>query len=373
MLENYEKEIPLPSEEFIRIDHLKIRNFILTVFQALGVSVEIAYLFADVLLTADLAGISSHGIQRLRRYVDGIKTGNINVRANMKVISDNKAVSVIDANNGLGQVAASKAMDLAIKKASEYGIGLTLVRNSTHFGIAGYYAMKAVNNGFIGMASTNSMSLVAYTNTLGRTLGTNPISIGIPRSNPPPILFDAATSVVPVGKIELYNKLSRKIPVGWVIDKFGSDCSGGSNIVFKKIEKENAAILPLGGLNEEFGGHKGSGLAFLVDVICGILSGAAWSTHVGYMGSKLPNVGHTLLAIDISTFMLRDEFFERIEKYVQEIKSKPLHSKADKIWIPGEKSWLTTQTRMKIGIPIYKTIYEDLKDMAEELEVSWTL
>lgn len=374
MFEYYEKEAPLAFEEYLRIDHFKLKEFVSAVFQALQVSKDDACTVADVIVAADLAGISSHGVQRIRRYVDGIRVGNVNVKSHIRVVSESEAVALVDADNGLGQVAASKAMDLAVKKAEKCGIGLTLVRNSNHFGIAGYYSMKAVERGFIGVTLTNSEKLVAYTNTLGRSLGTNPIAVGIPKKKPPPILFDAATSVVPVGKIELYKKLHKEIREGWVVDEFGESLSGDATSIHKKVRENKAAILPIGGLGEELGGHKGSGLSFMIDVISGVLSGAAWGVHVGYtVGDKPSNVGHTLLAINIESLMSKGEFFSRIEKYIQEIKSTPKHSKAERIWIPGEKSWLTMQTRRKKGIPIYKTIYEDLRELANELKVHWIL
>jgi len=374
MFEYYEKEAPQAFGEYLRVDHLKLKEFVSAVFQALQVSKDDAGTVADVTVASDLAGISSHGVQRIRRYVDGIRIGNVNVKSNIRVVSESEAVALLDADNGLGQVAASKAMDLAVKKAAKCGIGLTLVRNSNHFGIAGYYSMKAVEKGLIGVTLTNSEKLVAYTNTLGRSLGTNPIAVGIPKEKPPPILFDAATSVVPVGKIELYKKLSKEIPEGWVMGEFGESLSGDSASIHGKIQENKAAILPIGGSGEELGGHKGSGLSFIVDVISGVLSGAAWGVHVGYtVGDNPSNVGHTLLAVNIESLMPKEEFFDRIEKYVQEIKSAPKHSKAERIWIPGEKSWLTIQTRMKKGIPIYRTIYDDLKELADELKVHWIL
>ncbi len=373
MCEHYEKETLQPTEEYVRINHLDLKKLVSTVFQTLNITKEDADTVADVIVTADLMGISSHGIQRLRRYVDGIKTNNVDIKSDIKVIEDHKAVALIDADNGLGQIATTKAVNLAIRKAETYGIGLVLVRNSNHFGIAGYYSLKVVDKGLIGMTLTNSEKLVAYTHSLGRTLGTNPIAVGIPRRNPPPILFDAATSVVPVGKIEVYRKLGREIPEGWVIDEFGETNSGDASQIYKKIRENKAAILPLGGIGEELGGHKGSGLSFLVDMASGILSGSAWGTHVGYtVANKPANVGHTLLAINIEAFMSKNEFFNRIEQYVQEIKSTPKHPKVDRIWIPGEKSWLTKQTRMKIGIPVSKTIYEDLKKLVDELGINWT-
>jgi len=365
--EYYEREPPIPPEDYVRVNHIELKDFVTDIFIALGVPKGDANIVADALVTADLFGISSHGVQRVKRYVGGIKVGNVNVKANVKVVRDHGATALIDGDNGLGQPIGVRAMELAIEKAKKYGVSLVLVKNSNHFGIAGYYSLKAVEKGFIGITITNSENLMAYVNTVGRTLGTNPIAIAIPRPNPPPILFDAATAVVPVGKIEMYSRLGKKIPPGWVIDPEGNILHGDPKKVLKAIKEGDAAILPLGGLGEEFGGHKGSGLAFIIDIISGVLSGAAWGVHVGYtIGTKPANVGHAFATIDIEAFMSKDEFFERIETYVKEIKSLKKHPKADRIWLPGEKAWLTMQTRLKIGIPLHKSVYKELMNIAKE-------
>lgn len=372
--EFYEREKPIPLEDYIRVDHISLKNYVARIFEKLGVRKWEAEIVADVLVTADLFGISSHGVQRTRRYVDGIKTGNIDIYSEPKIIVDHGAVVIIDACNGLGQPVSIRAMELAIEKAKNYGVSLVLVRNSNHFGIAGYYSLKAVEKGYIGVTMTNSVNLVAYTHTIDRIIGTNPIAVGIPKPEPPPILFDAATSVVPVGKIEIYSKQGKEIPSGWVIDSDGNILYGNASYVLKMIKAKKAALLPLGGLGEKHGGHKGSGLSFIVDIISGVLSGAAWGIHVGYtVGEKPSNVGHAFMAIDISAFMPIDEFYNRLQQYVNEIKSARKHPKADHIWIPGEKAWYTMITRKKIGIPLHKNVYNELinigKDVGVELEL----
>jgi len=369
--EYYEREKPIPPEEYVRVNHLELKELVTDIYKALGVPDRDAEIVADVLVTADLFGISSHGVQRVRRYVEGIRIKNVNINAKVRVVRDFGTTALIDGDNGLGQPIGVKAMELAIEKAKIYGVSLVLVKNSNHFGIAGYYSLKAVEKGLIGITITNSENLVAYVNTVGRTLGTNPIAVAIPRPSPPPILFDAATSVVPVGKIEIYSKLGKKVPPGWVIDLEGNILSGDAKEVLKAIRSRKAALLPLGGLGEEFGGHKGSGLAFIIDTISGILSGAAWGYHVGHtIGTRPANVGHAFAAINIEAFMDKDVFFERIETYVKEIKSLKKHPKADRIWIPGEKAWLTMQTRLKIGIPLHKNVYNELIQIAREVGVT---
>ncbi len=364
----YEKEELIPPEDYVRVDYRELYEFVKEIFVKTGTREEYAGVVADVLVKADLMGISSHGVQRVQRYVGGIRTGNIDVDAEPQVVKEYGAIAVVDANKGFGQVAGVYAMKLAIEKARDYGVSMVLVRNSNHFGIAGYYSLLAVEKGFIGITLTNSVNLVAYTHTVDKILGTNPIAVAIPRKTPPPILFDAATSVVPVGKIQLYAKQGKKIPPGWVIDKNGEVLEGDASQIYTKIKTGESTLLPLGGLGEKYGGHKGTGLSFIVDILSGVLSGAAWGIHVGYtIGDRPSNVGHAFTAINIEAFMDRDEFYKRVEKYVAEIKSARKHPKAERIWIPGEKAWYTMQTRLKIGIPLHKRVYSDLLDIAHRV------
>jgi LDH2 family malate/lactate/ureidoglycolate dehydrogenase len=365
----YEKEKPVPP--YVRVTASSLKRFVREVFTALGVREGDAEVVADVLVTADLMGISSHGVQRVERYVAGIERGAVNVNAEMRLVVDASTVLVLDADNGLGQVAALRAMQYAIARAREFGVGVVLVRRSHHFGIAGYYALKAVEHGMIGVAMTNSEPLVAYIGTVERYLGTNPVAFAAPRKHPPPLLYDGALSVVPVGKIEVYSKLGREIPEGWVISASGGIMRGDARRVYEAIRRREAAILPLGGYLEDFGGHKGSGLALVVDVICGVLSGAAWGFHVGYTTVRDANVGHALVALDISKVMRLEEFYERLEQMISEIKSLKKSPWAENIWIPGEKAWLTMQTRLKIGIPIHLNILENLKEIARRAGVKF--
>jgi LDH2 family malate/lactate/ureidoglycolate dehydrogenase len=311
-------------------------------------------------------GISSHGVQRVERYVAGIENGAVNVNPDMKFTIDYGAIALLDADNGLGHIAGLKAIRKAIEKARLHGVGLVLVKHSHHYGIAGYYALKAVEEGMIGLSTTNSEALVAYIGSVERYLGTNPVAFAAPRRNPPPLLYDGALSIIPVGKIEVYSKTGREIPSGWVISRTGEILHGDAGRVYEAIKSREAAILPLGGYLEEYGGHKGSGLALIVEIICGVLSGAAWGIHVGYTTVKNANVGHAFAAIDISKFMDLDLFYDRIEQLINEVKSLKKSPYVDKIWIPGEKGWLTMQTRLKIGIPIHLNILRKLEEIARK-------
>lgn len=370
----YEKEKPIPPEDYVRVDHLSLKSYVSEIFVKLGTRRDYADIVADVLVKADLMGISSHGVQRIKRYIGGILNGNIEPNNEPEIDADVGATLLLDGRKGFGQIVGVKAMELAIEKTKYYGLSLVLVHNSNHFGIAGYYSLIPVNRGYIGVTATNSRPLVAYTHTVEQNIGTNPLAIGIPRKNPPPILFDAATSVIPVGKIELYSRVGKEIPYGWVIDRGGRILTGEPARIMDSIKKGEAALLPLGGVGEEYGGHKGSSLSFLIDVFTGVLSGAAWGKHVRHtIDDKPSNVGHLFMVIDIDCFMDREIFFERLEKYIEEIKSSKKHPEADNIWIPGEKAWLTMKTREKIGIPLHKSIYEELIRTGEEYGVKTKL
>jgi LDH2 family malate/lactate/ureidoglycolate dehydrogenase len=371
----YEKEELYPPEEYVRVEHKSLKEFVTNVFEKLGLRREYAEVIADNLVAADLLGISSHGVQRIRRYIGGIKVGSININPNIRIISDAGAAVLLDGDNGPGQVVGKKAMEIAIERAKKYGVGVVFVKRSHHYGIAGYYALMAVEHNMIGMSMTNSRPLVSYTNTLSKYLGTNPIAVAAPRKNPPPFLFDAATSTVPVGKIEIYAKTGKKVPHSWAVSlEDGRELTGDAAPILDAIKKGKAALLPLGGLFEETGGHKGSGLALIVELLSAIVSGAAWTVHVRNTTDPQPaNIGHFFMAINIEALVPLEEYFERMEKLIQEIKSLPKHPQADNIWIPGEKAWLTKETREKIGIPLHQRVFNDLKSVAEELGIPFTV
>jgi|YelNatPaOPRAMG01_1025707.scaffolds.fasta_scaffold03089_20 LDH2 family malate/lactate/ureidoglycolate dehydrogenase len=365
----YEKTVPTPPEEYVRVDHESLRKFVADVLAAYGVSKEDSEIVADVLVTADLMGIESHGVQRLRRYTTGIQVGSVNPKAKPTVVSESASTMLVDGNSGLGQVVAYNAMEMAVKKAAEIGVSVVAVRNSHHFGIAGYYALQAVRRSMIGIVMTNAEALVAYTHTIGRNVGTNPIAFGFPTRKPPPILFDTATSIVPIGKIEVYSKEGKKMPHGWAISDEGKPINDPKEILARK-----GAILPLGGLGEDFGGHKGAGLALVVDVLCGVLTGANYGKNVKHTTAKEPaNVGHFMIAINIDKLTPLEVFLERIEEYKGYVKSLKRMSENVEVWIPGEKAWLTMETRKKIGVPIHKNILKELMEEGEKANVEFNV
>ncbi|MEM0007865.1 MAG: Ldh family oxidoreductase [Candidatus Bathyarchaeia archaeon] len=359
----YEKTVPTPPHEYVRVNHESLKNFVAAILNSYNVPEEDSQIVADVLVTADLMGIESHGVQRLRRYNTGIQIGSVNPKPNIKIVSESASTALVDGDSGLGQVVAYKAMEIAVKKAGEVGVSAVGVRNSHHFGIAGYYALQAVKRDMIGMVMTNSEALVAYTHSIGRNIGTNPIAVGFPTRKPPPVLFDAATSVVPVGKIEVYAKEGKKIPLGWAMSPEGKLLDDPREVLAKK-----GALLPLGGFGEEFGGHKGAGLALVVDLLCGVLTGANYGKNVKHTTEKeRANVGHFMIAININNLTPIDTFLERVEEYKVYVKSLTKISENAEIWIPGEKAWLTMETRKRIGIPIHKNILKEIREEAAKV------
>ena len=361
----YEKHVP--DEEYRRVGYQDLKFFVKEVFVKLGVPEEDAEITADNLVAADLRGIESHGVSRLKRYVDGIKNGVVRTKPEIKIVKESPSTALVDGGFGLGQPIAYRAMKIAIEKARRNCIGAVGVRNSNHYGIAGYYAMMALPQ-MIGISLTNSRPLAAHTHAVGRSIGTNPIAIAVPCKNEPHFVLDMATSTAPIGKIEVASRKGAKIPEGWAIDEDGN-ITVDPDYVLKK-----GALVPLGGLGEEMGGHKGYGLSVAVDIFSGILTGAAWGPFVGATEGPIPaNVGHFFMAINIDCFIPLEEFRERMESMKMTLKNWRIHPKAERIWIPGEKSWLTERTRREIGVPLHKKTIELLRKIGDELGVKFPL
>jgi len=361
----YEKQVP--DEEYMRVGHEELRSFVREVFVKLGVPEEDAEITADNLVAADLRGIESHGVSRLKRYVDGIRNGVVRTRPEIKVLRESPSTALMDGGFGLGQPIAYRAMKKAIEKAERNCVGIVGVRNSNHYGIAGYYAMMALPQ-MIGISLTNSRPLAAHTHAVGRSIGTNPIAIAVPCKQEPHFVLDMATSTAPIGKIEVASRKGVRIPEGWAIDEDGN-ITVDPDYVLKR-----GALVPLGGIGEEMGGHKGYGLSVAVDILSGVLTGAAWGPFVGATEGPVPaNVGHFFIAINIDCFIPVDEFRERMELLKMTLKNWKMHPRAERIWIPGEKSWLTEMTRKKIGVPLHRKTVEMLRKIGEELGLKFPI
>src|SRR2546428_124079 len=283
------------AEEHV-VQEKALRRFCEQVLTKLGVPAEDARVTTDVLVLADLRGIDSHGVARLGRYVNGLKQGTMRPTDQSRVLKETKATALIDGGQSLGQVVGKRGMDLAIKKARDTAVGVVAVRNSNHYGIAGYYSLMALEHNLIGISTTNAGPLVVP--TFGRTsiLGTNPISLAAPAMKEKAFVLDMATSTVPRGKVEVYNRLGQPMPHGWAVDETGRSSTDPARVLNALAKRPGGGLLPRGGEGEALGGHKGSGLALMVDVLCGVLSGAATGLQV-YADEKKPDVGPFFMAL----------------------------------------------------------------------------
>ncbi|MCD4782944.1 MAG: Ldh family oxidoreductase [Candidatus Eremiobacteraeota bacterium] len=354
-----------------------LRNFCAEVFQKMGVSEEDSRITADILVLADLRGVNSHGVARLKRYVDGLKNGVMLAQPDEKVVKETKTTAVIEAGSGLGQPVSKRAMQKAIDKANDIGIAFVTVRNSNHYGIAGYYSMMALDQDMIGISMTNTEVLVVPTFGKDALLGTNPISVAIPAAQERPYVLDMATSVVPRGKIEVYNRLEKPLPLGWVTDTKGNPSTDAGEILENFESRAGGGLLPLGGAGEYLSGHKGYGMMLLVEMLTGILSGSAFADKVYPKdddGNPLPaNLGHFFGAMRIDYFRDLDEFKADMDTLIRKLKNSNKSEGQSRIYIHGEKEFEKADKYRKEGIPLHPKVAKNLKQIADELDVEYKL
>lgn len=352
-----------------------LRAFCERVFQKLDVPEEDARITADVLVAADLRGIDSHGVARLRRYVEGLRSGMMVARPQERVVRETPATALIDAGAGLGQPVSYRAMQMAIRKALEVGAGFVAVRNSNHYGIAGYYAMMALEHECIGMSMTNADVLVVPTFGRNAMLGTNPIAVAAPAGEERPFVLDMATSTVPRGKLEVYHRLGKPMPLGWATDERGTATEDAGRVLENFKHRAGGGLLPLGGEGELLGGHKGYGLALWVDIFCAVLSGAAYADLVYPRtpdGKPLPaNLGHFFGAWRVDGFRPPDEFKAAMDDLQRRLKNAPKAEGATRIYIHGEKEYEEAERRLREGIPLNPQVAADLRAIAAELGVEY--
>ena len=350
-----------------------LKSFCIKVLRKLNVPLEDAEITADVIVSADLKGIESHGIARLNRYVKRLANGWIKPESKITILKETPITLLIDAENSLGQVAAYKAMKLCINKAEKNYLGVAVVKNSNHFGIAGYYAMMALEKDMIGVCMSNASPLVLPTFSIEPMLGTNPIAIAVPKKYEPPLVLDMATSTVSMGKIELYKRLNKLLPAVWAINEKGEVEFNPEKVINCAYKLKRGGLLPLGGLAET-SGYKGYGLALIIDVLTGVLSGAAYGPYVGEPNDSKPsNIGHFLAAININAFMDINEFKERVNDLISMIKKASKAEGYDRIYIPGEKEWEIEKQRRRNGVPISMEILENLENLAKKFNIEFSL
>jgi LDH2 family malate/lactate/ureidoglycolate dehydrogenase len=346
--------------------HERLHEFSRRVFVHVGVPEVDARRAADVLVAADLRGIDSHGVARLHSYFEMLSLGRINPRPVVRIVRETLSTATMDGDNGLGLVVGPKANEIAMDKAEAAGSGWVSVRNSNHYGIAGYYVLQALGRDLIGWAMTNSTKLVAPLWGAERMLGTNPIAIAFPGKEEPAIVIDIATSAVAYGKVENAMRHQKPIPQGWAIDRHGRPTTDPRRMI------EDGALLPLGS-DRERGGHKGYALAMMVDVLSAVLSGANWGPFAPpfVLRDEIPNrsvgkgLGHFFGALRIDAFIDLDEFKRQIDDLIRTLRAtRPAPGTGGPL-IPGDPEREAEKTRAKRGIPLVMPVIEDLRDIAK--------
>jgi L-2-hydroxycarboxylate dehydrogenase (NAD+) len=356
------------------IDHENLFAFVKSVMMELGVPENAASHVADNLVTSNLRGIDSHGVGRLKRYVSGIREGYIVPDSEPETIAENSVLAKVDGKHGLGQNIGVYSMNLAIEKAKDSGVGVVAVFNSNHFGFAGYYAMMALEEDLIGISMTNSEPLVVPTFGRNAKLGTNPIAVAAPTADNRPWVMDQATSVVPSGKLQVYDRKGKKIPHGWATDETGKTTNDAAEVLKNMYGGSGeGGILPLGGEGELHGGHKGYGFATMVDILCGVLSSANYVDDVRFSKqgkTQHPNVGHFFMALDPSFYMSISAFKKRMDDLINRLHESEKAEGQNRIYVHGEKEFEEREHRERGGIPLDSRTMESLLGFAEEFGVN---
>jgi len=343
-------------------------DFMVQFFVKLGVPKDRAEITAEILQAADLRGVSSHGIIRLQTYYGSrLQKGLINPLADNEIIRESPASLAIDGKNGLGQIAGKDAMLRCIEKAKTSGVAMVTVRNSNHYGIAGYYAMMALEHDMIGISFTNAQPLVAPTFGRKRLLGTNPIAVAAPALHEKPFVLDMATSIVPIGKVTVFDKAGESIPDGWAIDAEGKSTTNPQAVL------NGGALFPLGG-PEILRGYKGYGLALWVDIFSGVLSGAGFGRNVADPSKAAnANVGHFFAAMRLDAFRDPEEFKQDLDNLFQQLKTAEKAIGHDRIYIHGEKEFELSERYHKEGIPLLEEVVKSLQQAGEQIGVRFDL
>jgi len=361
------------SEKNVKVPVKTLVDFMLEALIAMGTTPEDARIIADVIITSDLWGIRSHGIAHLKMYHERIKKGLQLPTTRWEVVKDLQATAVMDGGNGMGMVVGHHAMKIAIGKARQFGLGAVAVRNSSHYGVAGYYPLMAVREGMVGLSVTNAHPSIAPTFGIRPMLGTNPIAVAAPTDEPFPYMYDAATAVVPRGKLEVAARANKPIPEGWVINNEGISATDSSNMI-KEMDMGNVALLPVGGIGEMFGGHKGYGLATMVEIFAAAFQDGTylWGlTDTDDNGNpQFLRIGHFFLAIDIEHFIPLETFKRITGNMMRELRDSTVAPGQSRIYTAGEKEHYNTQRVQAEGVEIPPGVQKGLLELRSELKLS---
>ncbi len=352
------------EQDYIRIPIDRVKTITSRLLQTHNVRPADADVVAEVLTAADIRGVESHGIGRLiPYYLTGLELGHIKAQPEVTTAREMGSMFVVDADNGLGHIACHAAMKKAIGLAQTHGIGMGGVRGSNHFGIAGYYAMMALEEDMIGLCLCNSTPLVLPTYSRKPVLGTNPIAFAAPAGKHQPFVLDMATSVVPIGKVEVHRRWEVKVPPQWGADHMGRPVDDPQEIL------DGGGLFPLGG-PAETSGYKGYGLAAVVDILSGVLTGASFLTGVSRGGAaQRSQVGHFVAALKIDGFIDPEAFTQRMDDFIDELKEAPLAEGCDRVFVAGEKEFWHTEESIRDGVPVHKKVWSDITDAAKKMGI----
>lgn len=343
----------------------KVRELSEKVFEWYGFSSEDAKKITDVLLTSDMFGIESHGVQRLTLYPYGIDIGRIKVNAELEVVKETPVSVLIDAHDAMGQLAGIKAMEMIIEKARKTGIAIAEVRDSNHYGIAGYYSMMAAKAGLLGISMTNTEALVVPTFGRRPIMGTNPIAVTMP-AKPHFFHLDMSTSVVTAGKMEVYAKNNEPLKNGWSVGKDGRENLDAAEFLNIRATKSNGGLLPLGGWGEAHGGHKGYGISLAVELLTGILAGGYTSTLVR-KDKKVEKCCHMFMAIDYGMFGDRKEIEDRFSALLQKIRESEKAEGHSRIYVHGDKEQEHLEEALKENsVSMNEATYAEIEKLCEK-------
>ena len=345
-------------------------DFMTAVFEKMGVPTEDARLCADVLLESDRRGIESHGCNRFKPiYIDRIKSGILNPVTKIDILKETPTTAVLDANDGMGMVASKKAMDMCIEKAHKYGMGKVAVRNSSHYGIAGYWTGLAAKENMIGISGTNARPSVAPTFGVENMLGTNPLTFSMPTDEPFPFTLDCATSVIQNGKIEYYARINHDTPKGLVISREGEELTDSAEIL-KKIRSQQAALAPLGGFGETTGGYKGYGYSTVVEILSAALQSGLFLKALDGKdeeGKIRPyHLGHFFIAIDTEAFMGAEAFKKTCGDILRDLRGSEKAPGQERIYTAGEKEYDVWMYRKDKGVPVTEAVQKEFIGLRDE-------
>ncbi len=342
------------TEITIKVENLN--SFVIDLTTKTGLTRSDAGILAESLIDADLKGIRSHGLIRLPVYIRRMESGVIDTAKRVEVVKEKGSIRILNANHGLGQVAGMGGMEMAMTAAKESGVGICGIFNSNHFGTLGYYTELASKAEMIGLAITNTFPIMAPLGGKEKVIGNNPFAISVPRSRDFPITYDVATSTVAYGKIMVAQREAKKIPLGWALDSDGTPTDNPDEVILR-----NGSLTP-------FEKHKGYGLAFVLEILAGVLTGASFGRQIHSMFDlkEFAGLGHFMMAIDIEHFMALENFYDRLEKFVQGIKLSRLAKGAEEILIPGELEHRNKRVNMGNGLAYDLSLIEEINMLAEK-------